>query len=173
MLGTKGAGKTTLLKNLGAKFEYEPNTSAQDIEEFTIERKDGSIIHIAKTKDIGGDKEYIKKYNEIVEKGCHIFFLINAFEVVPPKGVTKRNPKISFRLEELYKVIEQKQIEKKIKIVYLITHFDEFIKENKKSESYVEQYFRKHYKNQTEHTTVMVGNLRNDEFIDMIKYIIE
>lgn len=109
ILGSKGSGKTTLWNQLRGEFEdrdYHPTLGADPINEFTIEHN-GVKRTIKKTVDVSGDDEMVKRYNELIEEGTFIYYLIDLTRLKECKR------EIRSRLQKISKIAKDKNLGEK------------------------------------------------------------
>lgn len=109
ILGLKASGKTTLWNGLrGARFssDYQvtgkqtgKQTGKEEIGSFTIE-KDGKEITIEKGSDIGGGRDWVLYYDDLIKDGTFIFFLVDATNISSEsrKDIRSRVQKIIGRM---------------------------------------------------------------------------
>jgi GTPase SAR1 family protein len=79
VLGMAGAGKTTFYNYL-RKEEVSGQTGIRDIDEFSIELKDGKKITIKKGQDIGGRESFVTQYEPMMEEADYILFFFDAYK---------------------------------------------------------------------------------------------
>lgn len=173
ILGLPASGKTTLFQKLGASSanDSQVNTSIRDIEEFTFQRSNGEKVTIAKTKDLGGQNEYVKLYENVIEENTFIYFLLKMEDLYLNNslsiGKTKMLP-IKSRMTKIKKIITDKGI-KKHNMGFIITHFDEYLKNNPAaSEKVIESDIRYAF-SLDKKSIVLIGNLLDNDFITQIK----
>ena len=93
ILGMKEAGKTTLWHALGGVNEYEGRTEIENTHPFQI----GNIT-IKGSKDIGGNDNRVKMYDELMLPNTYIFFLFDVTKIKDRgyvKGILERLCKIT------------------------------------------------------------------------------
>lgn len=80
VIGMQASGKTTFLNNLrGLKAVLNP-TSRENFESFKFELSNGKTIYIDKGNDIGGAKNYMLEYRQIIEKNNIVLYFFNVSE---------------------------------------------------------------------------------------------
>lgn len=80
IIGMQASGKTTFLNNLrGLKAVLNP-TSRENFESFKFELSNGKTIYIDKGNDIGGAKNYMTEYRQIIEKSDIVLYFFNVSE---------------------------------------------------------------------------------------------
>lgn len=80
VVGMQASGKTTFLNNLrGLKAVLNP-TSRENFESFKFELSNGKTIYIDKGNDIGGAKNYMLEYRQIIEKNNIVLYFFNVSE---------------------------------------------------------------------------------------------
>jgi len=176
ILGLPASGKTTLFKKLGALIDNgsQVNTPIRDIAKFTFKRSNGDVVTVEKTKDLGGQDEYVKEYDAIIEKeSTFIYFVLKMDDLYPNNSFTISHEKkymlpIVSRLGKINKIIKDKHIEK-TGLGFIITHFDEYKKINPTaSKEVIESDLRYNFRLKKE-SIVLIGNLLDDSFISQIK----
>lgn len=173
ILGTKGAGKSTLFFKLGG-YPIKPaeSTKVKEIEEFKMKKPNGDTITIAATKDFGGEDIYVRQYQEVIEKGTFIHFLINAKDdLYNKKGELNNRPiEITSRLRKIKQVVKNKEIKKNdVGVNIIVTHLDEIAKSFGKTKEDVALDLNKVFKKQYDIKNILIGNLNEDNFINEIK----
>ena len=127
ILGIKGSGKTTLWNGLRDKNEVEyVTTHYQEIDEFSIKSGKGKVT-ISSTKDIGGGDLYVPYYNELIEDGTFIYFLVDINTIKENKDA------IRMRLRKIFNMIKGESGEdgkKDCGFKILVTHTDVFFNNN-------------------------------------------
>ena len=73
----KGSGKTTLLYKLGAIKKNEPTTMIESYDSFKYVINPDQTIYIDKGIDMGGNKNYMVNYDELIAKNDVIFYFFN------------------------------------------------------------------------------------------------
>lgn len=80
VIGMQASGKTTFLNNLrGLKAVLNP-TSRENFESFKFELSNGKTIYIDKGNDIGGAKNYMFEYRQIIKKNNIVLYFFNVSE---------------------------------------------------------------------------------------------
>ncbi|CAM3024347.1 GTPase domain-containing protein [Flavobacterium frigoris] len=80
IIGMQASGKTTFLNNLrGLEAVLNP-TSRENFESFKFELSNGKTIYIDKGNDIGGAKNYMVEYRQIIEKNDIVLYFFNVSE---------------------------------------------------------------------------------------------
>jgi len=77
ILGMKDSGKTTFLNNLRGIQTKPMTTSREKYDSFEFKLSNGKNINIEKGEDIGGDKNYMALYKEIVKNNHVILYFFN------------------------------------------------------------------------------------------------
>lgn len=106
ILGSKGSGKTTLWDQLRGEFkdrDYYPTEGSDPINEFIIEHN-GVKKTIKKTLDFSGDDQMVKRYNELIEEGTYIYYLIDLTMLEKFKRETRS------RLQVISKIAKEKNL---------------------------------------------------------------
>lgn len=125
ILGSIAAGKTTLwnqLKGLGYKEEHV-QTSQSQIDSFKIQGKNHEVT-IESTKDIGGGDSFVRYYDELIQEGTFVYFLIDLNRM----NETRRE--VRARLQKIFKIVAEKKF-KDCGLKILATHFDEYTQKKK------------------------------------------
>lgn len=77
LLGMKASGKTTFLNNLRGIKTVSKTTSKEIYTSFEFVTSNGKTIKIEKGTDIGGDKNYMIEYRQIVQKNDVILYFFD------------------------------------------------------------------------------------------------
>jgi GTPase SAR1 family protein len=80
VIGMQGSGKTTFLNNLRGLKAFLNPTSRENFESFKFELSNGKTIYIDKGNDIGGAKNYMTEYRQIIEKSDIVLYFFNVSE---------------------------------------------------------------------------------------------
>lgn len=80
IIGMKSSGKTTFLFNLGGLTRIKFNTNKDNYEDFEYKTNSGKTILIEKGLDIGGGKNYMVDYRDIISKNDIVFYFFNISE---------------------------------------------------------------------------------------------
>lgn len=80
IVGMKASGKTTLLNKLRGIEGSPKSTSKESYDSFEFKLNDGKTIQIDKGNDIGGNKNYMAEYREIIKKNNVILYFFNVCE---------------------------------------------------------------------------------------------
>ena len=129
IFGSRTAGKTTLWDQLRGEFKnrnYIATSGAVSISEFTIEYK-GVKKTIKKTADFSGDNEMVKRYNELIEAGTFIYYLIDLTELNKYKKETRS------RLQKISHIVREKNLNDKAGCRLIGTHYREYYNKTGKS----------------------------------------
>lgn len=77
LLGMKASGKTTLLNKLRGIEGSLKDTSKESYDSFEFKLSNGKTVYIDKGNDIGGTKNYMAEYREIIEKNDVILYFFD------------------------------------------------------------------------------------------------
>lgn len=125
ILGRKASGKTTLWNRLRG-YNFNKNyviTALDKIEQFTINRDDKQVI-IQATKDIGGDKKWVREYEELIKERTFILFLVDATD-----SCEDAQADIRARVQKILNIVNNNKLDKVGFRIY-ITHSDEYLSRN-------------------------------------------
>ena len=129
ILGIKGAGKTTLWNGLRDESDVETvTTHYQKIEEFSL-KSGKDEVKIASTKDMGGGDYYVPYYDELIEDGTFVYFLVDINTIKENKDA------IRMRLRKIFNMIKGESGgagKKDCGFKILVTHTDVFFNNNLK-----------------------------------------
>lgn len=129
ILGSRGSGKTTLWNQLRGELkdnDYHLTPGSNPINEFTIEHN-GVKKTIKKTLDFSGDDEMVKRYNELIEEGTFIYYLIDLTRLQEFKR------EIRSRLQKVSKIAKDKNLGDKAGCRLIGTRYREYNKLSGKS----------------------------------------
>lgn len=118
ILGYMLSGKTTLwaqLRNRICSKDYYP-TYEDAIDCFVIS-VDGRKVSICATKDIGGGDNWVQHYEDVIDDGTFIYYLVDLTRLKE----TKRE--IRSRLQKISKIIKEKKY-KDCGLKIIATHYD-------------------------------------------------
>lgn len=101
--GSKGCGKTELWNQLRGTKSPEKPTEQTRIESFVLGKKqNGDEVTVETTKDLGGGKDYVNYYNEIINSdGVFIYFLIDL------RTIKENTNEIRIRIRKILTIIEK------------------------------------------------------------------
>lgn len=122
IFGSRGAGKTTLWKQLRGEFKdmkYIPTPGADPISEFTVEHN-GVKMTIKKTADFSGADEMVKRYDELIEEGTFIYYLIELTDLLENKSETRA------RLQKISSIIKKKDLKENASCRLVGTHYRKY-----------------------------------------------
>lgn len=116
IIGMKNSGKTTFLFNLGGIKKIVSSTSTQNYEAFNYTTKSGIIVQIEKGRDIGGGKNYISDYKDIIGNNNVTFFF---FDINRYLNEIEYSRDCNSRLSFIFPILENK------KFVLIGSHADQ------------------------------------------------
>lgn len=120
ILGTQASGKTTLWNKLRDQVcpEHYYITPESPIDKFDISI-DGRTVSICATKDFGGTDIWVQHYEDVIDDGTFIYYLVDLTRLKE----TKRE--IRSRLQKISKIIKEKKY-KDCGLKIIATHYDEY-----------------------------------------------
>jgi GTPase SAR1 family protein len=163
IIGMQASGKTTFLNNLrGLKVVLNP-TSRENFESFKFELSDGKTIYIDKGNDIGGAKNYIAEYRQIIEKSDIVLYFFNVSEYLTNIDYKRE---CNSRLDHINGNIKNKKIE------IIASHSD--LSQHSKNiliEEILNQVRDKKYSNLFNNAFFVVNLTKRNEVSDLIDKI--
>ena len=125
ILGRKASGKTTLWNKLhGYAYSGDYKVTARDkLAQFTIERGGKEVI-IESPEDIGGDKNWVHVYGNLIKEGTFILFLVDATDYCSDAKKDVRS-----RVQCIQKTINDNKLDNVGFHIY-VTHADEYLQKN-------------------------------------------
>lgn len=116
----KGCGKTTMWKLLRGEYTEEGKedpTPYQEVKPFYLSAPSGKKVKIRKTVDYGGGDDWVRKWEEIIQSGTFVYFLVNL------ETIDKDKKDINQRLWKIVTIFKEKKLEK-VGIKIVATHLD-------------------------------------------------
>jgi hypothetical protein len=163
VIGMKSSGKTTMLNNLRGIKTVPQTTYKESYESFKFELNNGKTISIDKGNDIGGSKNFMIEYKEIINKNEVILFFFNVSDYLT-KIEYKRE--CNSRLEFIYNDLKNK------KTAIIASHAD--VPNRSKiilEEEILNQVRDKKYSNLFNNGFYVVNLTNNEEFKQLINKI--
>ena len=133
ILGMKLSGKTTMLYKLQGIEKIPQSTNVEKYERFEFKIKDDKKIIIEKGKDIGGTKNFMQEYRDIISNNeiIFLFFDVNKYLI----ELDYRRD-CNSRLDFIYPSISGK------KVVIVATHADKQNLKNQQIREKIEDYMK-------------------------------
>ena len=170
ILGSVSSGKTTLWRQLRDETlqKIHVSTSEELIEEFDITVGEKTVT-INSTKDIGGGDQWVSYYEELIQDGTFVYFLVDLTRFKETKD------EIRARIKKISTIISEKKYTN-CGLQIVATHYDEFFSKTNSSKnnaaSYVKQKlnirsinnFKVHIDDK-----ILVANLLDKSDVEIIK----
>lgn len=163
IIGMQESGKTTFLNNLrGLKTVFNP-TSKENYKCFKFELSDGRTIHIDKGNDIGGAKNYMSEYRQVIEESDVILYFFDVSKYLTNVDYKRE---CNSRLHHINVNIENK------KIAIIASHSD-FSQQSKNilTEEILNQVKDKKYSNLFNNAFFVVNLTERNQVINLIDKI--
>lgn len=161
VIGMKGSGKTTLLFKLGGVKEMKYNTSEEKYEEFTFKTSSHKTVHVKKGKDIGGTKNYIAEYKDIIQKNNVIFYF---FDINQYLSTVEYRRECNSRLSFIFPHLENKVT------VLVATHADKSkLSKNELKESIMKIIIDKNYSKLFTENFFILNLIDDNQFSHLIE----
>ncbi len=133
ILGMKLSGKTTMLYKLQGIEKIPQSTNVEKYERFEFKIKDDKKIIIEKGKDIGGTKNFMQEYRDIISNNEIIFFFFDVNKYLIELDYRRD---CNSRLDFIYPSISGK------KVVIVATHADKQNLKNQQIREKIEDYMK-------------------------------
>lgn len=163
VIGMKSSGKTTMLNNLRGIKTVPQTTYKESYESFKFELNNGKTIFIDKGNDIGGSKNFMIEYKEIINKNEVILFFFNVSDYLTK---TEYKRECNSRLEFINNDLKNK------KTAIIASHAD--VPNRSKiilEEEILNQVRDKKYSNLFNNGFYVVNLTNNEEFKELINKI--
>lgn len=153
ILGMKMSGKTTMLYKLRGIEKIPQSTNEEKYDRFHFKIKDNKKIIIEKGKDIGGTKNFMQIYREIISNNEIIFFF---FDVNKYLTEIEYKRDCNSRLDFIFPSLSGK------KVVIVATHADKQNLKNTQIRESVEECIKEKKYSSLFTTNFHILNLLND-----------
>lgn len=160
ILGEVDSGKTVLWCKLQDKPYTKRATYKEQIKQFPITRKDGTIVYVENTYDIGGLDRFVgEEYKEIIKDGTFVYYLVDLTKLQEKRDTTRQ------RLTKIATIFKDR---KDCGINIIGTYFDKYNGSREKAKEDIQNIiWNKKLPIKLRHIHVI--NTFNQEDIDVIK----